>query len=107
MLTPRTAFFRVVAVVAVGVLAPTARADVEGSLARAEQDLKSIDDGLQLVENAYAYRPEPPEQEQLGKRYSDAEIQFLLGNYQPASVLLYDLIGSPAFKSSDHYADAM
>ncbi len=81
--------------------------DVAADVARAEHDLKVVEDGLILVENAYAYRPEPPEQEQLRKRYSDAEIQFLLGNYQPASILLYDLIGSPAFRAMSEYADAL
>jgi tetratricopeptide (TPR) repeat protein len=81
--------------------------DISAQLARAEQDLKTVEDGLVLVENVYAYRPEAPEEEQLRKRFSDAEIQFLLGNYQPASVLFYDLIGSPAFRSMPEYAESM
>ncbi|HCF61832.1 MAG TPA: hypothetical protein DFS52_28030, partial [Myxococcales bacterium] len=62
---------------------------------------------IKLVESQYVDRPDPSEADSLKRRYSDAEIQFLLTNYQAASVLLYDLIGSVAFRKMPEYAGAL
>ncbi|MBI5547355.1 MAG: tetratricopeptide repeat protein, partial [Deltaproteobacteria bacterium] len=43
----------------------------------------------------------------LRKRYSDAEIQFLLNSFSSASVLFYDLVGSSTFRSQREYPDAL
>lgn len=74
---------------------------------RVAKDLKGIDERLQIVEKQYSERQEPGEEETLKRRFSDAEIQFLLTNYPQASVLFYDLIGSPAFRALPQYPDAL
>ncbi len=45
--------------------------------------------------------------EEVERRFSDAEIHFLLENYAAAIVLLYDIVDSPRFKASDRYDDAL
>jgi tetratricopeptide (TPR) repeat protein len=74
---------------------------------RIAKDLTLVDQRLQVVEKQYSERREPGEEEALKHRFSDAEIQFLLNNYPQASVLLYDLIGSPAFRAMAQYPEAL
>jgi tetratricopeptide (TPR) repeat protein len=74
---------------------------------RLKKELGQIDGRLLLVEKQYTYKNEPGEEEALKRRYSDAEIQFLLNNYTAASVLFYDLIGSTTFRSMREYPDAL
>ena len=81
--------------------APTAEVE------RLKKELGQIEGRLQLVEGQYTYQNEPGEQEALRRRYSDAEIQFLLNNYQAASVLFYDLIGSATFRAMREYPGAL
>jgi tetratricopeptide (TPR) repeat protein len=76
-------------------------------LDRVRQDLVAIEGRLLVVERAYSQRAEPAEQEELRRRFSDAEIQFLLNNHSSASVLLYDLTSSAAFRSLPEYPDAL
>jgi len=74
---------------------------------RIKKEVGHVDGRLQLVEKQYTYKHEPGEQEALKRRNSDAEIQFLLNNYQSASVLFYDLIGSATFRGLREYPDAL
>jgi len=74
---------------------------------RIAKDLTLVDQRLQIVEKQYSERREPGEEEALKHRFSDAEIQFLLNNYPQASVLFYDLIGSPAFRAMAQYPEAL
>lgn len=100
-------FARAAAVVAAAAAPRASALEPQGEIDRAERDLKVVEERLVLVENAYAFRIEPPEEEEIKKRFSDAEIQFLLGNYQPGSVLLYDLIGNPIFRRMPQFGEAL
>ncbi|MFN7132946.1 MAG: hypothetical protein ACK4N5_12765, partial [Myxococcales bacterium] len=71
------------------------------------KEIGQIDGRLQVVEKQYAYRAEPSEDEQLKRRFSDGEIQFLLTNYAQASVLFYDLVGNERFRRMREFPDAL
>jgi tetratricopeptide (TPR) repeat protein len=90
--------------------ASAAEAGVKGArekIASLRQELQGVEARLLVVEKQYAGAAEPAEAEELKRRYSDAEIQFLLNNYVDASVLLYDLIGTPSFHAGSDYIDAI
>lgn len=76
-------------------------------LDRLGKQLVELEGRIKLVESQYVERPDPSEAESLKRRYSDAEIQFLLNNYQAASVLLYDLLGSVAFRGMPEYSETL
>ncbi len=78
-----------------------------GEVTRLRSSLTELENRLQVVEKQYVYRQDPSEEEELKRRYNDGEIQFLLNNYQAASVLFYDLIGSPVFRQAREYPDSL
>lgn len=69
--------------------------------------LKNADDNLRVVETQYTQRAEVTDEEALLRRFSDGEIQYLLGDYPGASVLIYDIISDPRFKAGSKYPDAL
>lgn len=69
--------------------------------------LKNASDNLRVVETQYTQRAEPTDEEALLRRFSNGEIQYLLGDYPGASVLFYDLISDPRFKGHARYPDAL
>lgn len=69
--------------------------------------VKNAEDNLRLVETQYTERPEPTNEEALNRRFSDGEIQYLLGDFKGASVLFYDLVSDKAFQANAHYGDAL
>jgi TolA-binding protein len=69
--------------------------------------IRSSEDNLRLVETQYAERTDLTSDELLNRRYSDGEIQYLLGDWRLASVLLYDVLSEKSFEKSDHYPDAL
>lgn len=71
------------------------------------KQVKLAADNLVLVENQYTKRPETTDQMAREQRFSDGEINYLLGDYPTASVLFYDLVEDKDFKSSGRYADAL
>jgi TolA-binding protein len=78
--------------------------------ARVEQvsgQLNAAEENLRFVETQYTERPEPGDEEGLLRRYSDGEIQYLLGDWSNASVLFYDLVSDPKFRSHARYPDAL
>ena len=64
-------------------------------------------DNLKLVETQYTQRALPSGEERLLRRFSNGEIQYLLGNFQGASVLFYDLVSDKRFQATVHYPDAL
>ncbi len=101
---------------ALAVLSPAARADtpprptyrelatrVDG----VERQLQGAEEHLRFVETQFTERPEPSDTEAKARRFSDGEIQYLLGDWVSASVLFYDLVSDPKFKASPRYADAL
>ncbi|MHB8873953.1 MAG: tetratricopeptide repeat protein [Myxococcaceae bacterium] len=69
--------------------------------------VKNSDDNLKVVETQYSERPAPTDSEARLRRFSDGEIQYLLGDYRGASVLFYDLVADARFKSNERYLDAV
>lgn len=69
--------------------------------------LKNAGENLQFVERQYTERPEPGQDESKLRRFSEGEIQYLLGSYDTASVLFYDLVSDADFKRHEKYADAL
>ncbi|ADO70491.1 hypothetical protein [Stigmatella aurantiaca] len=72
-----------------------------------EEQLRNADEHVRFVETQFTQRPEPTEDGSLLRRFSDGEIQYLLGDWAAASVLFYDLVSEPRFKSHPRYADAL
>ncbi len=71
------------------------------------RDVKNAENNLRIVETQYTERPEPSAEEARLRRFSDGEIQYLLGDYQGASVLFYDLVSDKQFNGHPKYADAL
>ncbi|MFT3838835.1 MAG: tetratricopeptide repeat protein [Myxococcaceae bacterium] len=71
------------------------------------KQVKLAADNLVLVENQYTKRPETTDQMAREQRFSDGEINYLLGDYPTASVLFYDLVEDKDFHVSGRYADAL
>ncbi len=77
---------------------------------RAEQifgQLKNAEDNLRVVETQYSERGESTPDELFASRFSAGEIQYLLQDYPGASVLFYDLVSDPRFKTNEKYPDAL
>ncbi len=72
-----------------------------------DRQLKAARDQIELVEKQYTLRAETSEEMARLQRFSDAEIQYLLGDYDVASVLFYDLVANKDFQSSPRYPDAL
>ncbi|QSQ17394.1 tetratricopeptide repeat protein [Myxococcus landrumensis] len=81
--------------------------ELERNLSSVEQQLRTAEEALRFVETQYSQRPEPDEAQVRARRYSDAEIHYLLGDWNAASVLFYDLVSDPAFHSHPRYPDAL
>ncbi len=62
---------------------------------------------IDLVEKQYTLREEPTEEAARNQRFSDAEIQYLLGDYANAAVLCYDLVANTEFRTNSHYDTAL
>ncbi len=81
--------------------------EVRGQLDQVEKQLQSADENIRFVETQFTQRPEPSDEEAKLKRFSDAEIQYLLGDWSAASVLFYDLVSDPRFREHPRYPDAL
>ncbi|AEI65390.1 tetratricopeptide repeat protein [Corallococcus macrosporus] len=92
------------------VQAPTPRptaAALSPRLDAVEQALRGAEENLHSVETQYTQRAEPDDDEALARRYSDGEIHYQLGDWPAASVLFYDLVSDPRFRSHPRYPDAL
>ncbi|QSQ19411.1 tetratricopeptide repeat protein [Pyxidicoccus parkwayensis] len=85
---------------------PSAR-ELAQQLGAVEQGLRGAEENLRFVETQYTQRTEPSEDVSRERRFSDGEIQYLLGDWPAASVLFYDLVSEPRFKSHPRYTDAL
>ena len=68
---------------------------------------KNAEDNLLVVETQYVGQAEPSGEQALMRRFSDGEIQYLLGDYPTASVLFYDLVGDKTFQQGPKYPEAL
>lgn len=62
---------------------------------------------IDLVEKQYTLREEASDEAGRLQRFSDGEIQYLLGDYASAAVLFYDLVTNKDFQASSRYSDAL
>jgi tetratricopeptide (TPR) repeat protein len=85
----------------------TTAQDFANQVQQLSGSLKTAEDNLLVVEKQYAQRPEPTDDELHLRRFSDGEIQYLLGDYPGCSVLFYDLVSDKTFKSNPRYPDAL
>jgi len=72
-----------------------------------QAQLRAIEDNLRVVEAQWTQRPEPSDEEALMRRFSDGEIQYLLGDTAGASILFYDVVSDPRFQQSPRLQDAL
>jgi tetratricopeptide (TPR) repeat protein len=85
---------------------PSSR-ELSARLDQVSGQLNAAEENLRFVETQYTERPEPGDEEGLLRRYSNGEIQYLLGDWSNASVLFYDLVSDPKFRSHARYPDAL
>jgi tetratricopeptide (TPR) repeat protein len=62
---------------------------------------------MTLVEHSYVDRLTSGAVESLEERFGKGELYFLLQDYVAASVILFDVVLTPQFKSSQHYVDGL
>ena len=72
-----------------------------------EAKRRDLERQLEIVERLYMDTPDAGEQGALRKRFSDAELQFLLQNYESASVLFYDLVGNETFARMPEFTESL
>jgi TolA-binding protein len=82
-------------------------AQLAAQVEQVQVQAKNAEDNLQVVETQYVGHAEPTGEEALLRRFSDGEIQYLLGDYATASVLFYDLVGDKTFQKNAKYPDAL
>ncbi len=85
---------------------PSSR-ELSARLDQVSGQLNAAEENLRFVETQYTERPEPGDEEGLLRRYSNGEIQYLLGDWSNASVLFYDLVSDPEFRAHPRYPDAL
>ena len=82
-------------------------AEVVRQLEQVDKQLQNSDENIRFVETQFTQRPEPSDEEARLRRFSDGEIQYLLGDWTAASVLFYDLVSDPRFIKHPRYPDAL
>ena len=82
-------------------------AQLSAAVEQVHAQAKNAEDNLQVVETHYVGQTEPTGEEALLRRFSDGEIQYLLGDYTTAAVLFYDLVGDRTFQKNARYPDAL
>ncbi len=90
--------------------AQKSKSSVNELAAQVEQTAKLIENArnnIDLVESQYTLREEMSDEVLRLQRFSDGEIQYLLGDYSNASVLFYDLVANKDFQTSPKYDDAL
>ena len=86
---------------------PRGNSELSARLDQVAAQVKNAADNLKVVETQYTKRAFPSGEELLLHRFSDGEIQYLLGNFQGASILFYDVVADKSFQASVHYPDAL
>jgi TolA-binding protein len=84
-----------------------ANGEVVRQLEQVDKQLQNADENIRFVETQFTQRPEPSDEEARLRRFSDGEIQYLLGDWTAASVLFYDLVSDPRFTKHPRYPDAL
>lgn len=69
--------------------------------------VRAAESALRALHKGSTARPEPDDDDVLRARFAEAEIHFVSGEYQPASLMLYDLVSTEAFRRHRRYPDAL
>ncbi|CAM3925923.1 tetratricopeptide repeat protein [Corallococcus sp. ZKHCc1 1396] len=86
---------------------PASLSSRAASVEAVEAQLRAAEQGLRFVEAQFTERPEPSSTDSQQKRFSEGELYSLLGDWPAASVLFYDLVSDPDFKSNPRYPEAV
>ncbi len=86
---------------------PPPIAELASRVDQVSVQLHNAEDQLRVVETQYTQRPPPGNDEARRQRFSEGEIQYLLGNFPGASVLFYDLVEDAQFKRDPRFQDAL
>lgn len=99
-----------VAVLSASAWAERGRATTQELSAQIEEIARQVEsarNAIELVEKQYTLREESSDEAQRLQRFSDGEIQYLLGDYSTAAVLFYDLVADKSFAKNARFADAL
>ena len=77
------------------------------SLGAMREQVTVLQKRLDFVVDQYSREIIPSDVSETERRFSEAEIQFLLQDYGAAAVFLYDVVDNPSFKRSSRYDDAL
>jgi TolA-binding protein len=89
-------------------VAGAARADdLQQNIDQIGRGVSEVENQLVLVEHGYVDLLKGGNQQGLQTRFEKGELAFLLADYVAASVLLYDVVADPAFKTNPHYYDGL
>lgn len=82
--------------------------DIAVKVESVKDQVKNARDNIEIVEKQYSGREEQSDEMAREARFSDGEIKYLLGDYENAAVLFYDLVANKDFqKNGKRYADAL
>lgn len=101
------------AVALVGLPAPAASDTQEPALEEVSQRLSTLEQQVESFRDRASFLVEQFGRDvdltvgEFERRFSEAEIQFLLEDYAAAIVYLYDIVDTPRFQDMDRYDDAL
>lgn len=81
--------------------------DLEAQVEDAARQVQAAQGEITLVEKQYSKREEPTDDAAREARLADGELRYVLGDYQEAAVLFYDLVADKEFQSHPRYAEAL
>ncbi|MDF1565584.1 MAG: tetratricopeptide repeat protein [Deltaproteobacteria bacterium] len=83
------------------------RKKIERELLELEKLSTELNGRSDIVIAQYSRSPAADRLGDVENRFSEAELHFLLENYNAAAVFLFDLVDQPAFQASRHYHDGL
>ena len=86
---------------------PLPGGDLAVQLESIDQSVQRSGNELTLIEKQFTKTPEPTDEAARDERYAQAEIAYLLGDLENASLLFYDLVASNEFHASPNYPNAL
>ena len=103
-----TLFAALLVVGATAVISPPALAgeSATDTLHRIETEIGNVENVLNLLKKEFALSANVGSGYNLEKRFVDAQVFYDLESYENASVLFFDLVENPSFKSNRKYLDA-
>src|SRR5687767_12314891 len=81
--------------------------DLALTVERINDQVKLARNNLEIVEKQYSRRDEVSEEAAREAQFGDAEIKYLLADYENAATLFYDLVANKDFQKTKKYPDAL